>query len=671
LLGEPDRVEKIGTTEIPYPIFLDYILNLGETRYKKGSFDLRDNNGINFADDVAQFVCSISVPKYLLHLPHIVFETPFGEDEVIPLLDRVSERGQTIGEGIQRSQNFLQNYVPKVPGKTRELSPDLLELQAEIDAIRANKKYLDERRSKALPRDDDSDDSIEENFLQPKIHSVEKEVIPRKQLSPPPIEKNPPISECCNSPKSVHETIEKETVNDKKETSPNSKNNKKTEHLLKVESSYNCDSLKDAGDSKSVTYNSNSSAIIKETKEKRVTFLVENNDCSSETSGSVDTVDEDIPTLQKVQEDSSNSDIDTPKLSNLESEQTENPKVALKEDNKDLDCFEETEITAAVELKEKESQVEIQSNLLKEEKVQKMADQEANGNVTAEGQGDEVPEVVERPKKNQTPSEPPVTFREFNHTKDFEDLVRTVVTMLSGEEQDRLREMEDWIIKNEGTWVLAEGFNTFLGRILHDKAVPSETRVAMLRLLAFGAGQDDIVLILHSDRKDHLVMNYAQEFDRLPILEQEAMALFFANLFETNSSSEWLLYISEWTQGNLGLSNIRVTTKVAVNALLGDTPALQDYGSAIMHNLATKEVFDDVCSELAMAILQFFQGKPPEEQVFRCMKALNKFCTIAHRDVPQLVKMIGPEPSKFSGMSARIDTFIESLNARLATVPMF
>ena len=70
----------------------------------------------------------------------------------------------------------------------------------------------------------------------------------------------------------------------------------------------------------------------------------------------------------------------------------------------------------------------------------------------------------------------------------------------------------------------------------------------------------------------------------------------FANLFETNSSSEWLLYISEWTQGNLGLSNIRVTTKVAVNALLGDTPALQDYGSAIMHNLATKEVKAAVCT---------------------------------------------------------------------------
>ena len=64
------------------------------------------------------------------------------------------------------------------------------------------------------------------------------------------------------------------------------------------------------------------------------------------------------------------------------------------------------------------------------------------------------------------------------------------------------------------------------GRIFHDRAIPSDARVAMVRLLAYGAAQDDIVLILHMDRKDHLVMNYAQEFDRLPILEQESIALF-------------------------------------------------------------------------------------------------------------------------------------------------
>ena len=65
------------------------------------------------------------------------------------------------------------------------------------------------------------------------------------------------------------------------------------------------------------------------------------------------------------------------------------------------------------------------------------------------------------------------------------------------------------------------------------------------------------------------------------------------------------------------------------------------------------------------------QGKPSEENVWRCMKALLKFCTIGSREVPQLVKMIGPEPSKFAGMSARVDELVEPIMARLASVPMF
>ena len=109
--------------------------------------------------------------------------------------------------------------------------------------------------------------------------------------------------------------------------------------------------------------------------------------------------------------------------------------------------------------------------------------------------------------------------------KDFEDLVRTIVTLCSGEEQERLREMEDWIVKAEGTWVLAEGFNTFLSNVFHRQDWPSDGRVAMLRLLSYGAKEDDIVLILHMDRKDHSLMNYAQQFDRLPVKEQENLAL--------------------------------------------------------------------------------------------------------------------------------------------------
>ena len=117
--------------------------------------------------------------------------------------------------------------------------------------------------------------------------------------------------------------------------------------------------------------------------------------------------------------------------------------------------------------------------------------------------------------------------------KDFEDLVKTVVNLLNDEEQDRLREMEDWIIKNEGTWVLAEGFINFIAKVLTDKSMPSEGRIALLKLLAYGTGMDDCVLILHMDRKDHVLMNYAQQIDRLPILEQEAVALFVSLVLQS------------------------------------------------------------------------------------------------------------------------------------------
>lgn len=105
------------------------------------------------------------------------------------------------------------------------------------------------------------------------------------------------------------------------------------------------------------------------------------------------------------------------------------------------------------------------------------------------------------------------------------------------------------------------------------------------------------------------------------------------NLFENTSSSEWLLYISEWNYNNSPTSNIRAATKLTVHCLLATCPTLQDLGTALIHNLACKEVktvvFDDVAIELTMAILQYFNSKPNEEYLFRTMKALARFVTVS------------------------------------------
>lgn len=105
------------------------------------------------------------------------------------------------------------------------------------------------------------------------------------------------------------------------------------------------------------------------------------------------------------------------------------------------------------------------------------------------------------------------------------------------------------------------------------------------------------------------------------------------NLFENNNASEWLLYISEWSYNGLTTSNIRATTKVAVHCLLATCPRLQDIGTALVHNIACKEVktvvFDDVAVEISMALLQFFNSSPTEEHLFRTMKALAKFVQVS------------------------------------------
>ncbi|XP_046448471.1 uncharacterized protein LOC124197205 isoform X2 [Daphnia pulex] len=274
------------------------------------------------------------------------------------------------------------------------------------------------------------------------------------------------------------------------------------------------------------------------------------------------------------------------------------------------------------------------------------------------------------------PREPPIVYKDLiDVKKEYESLAECIAKVGQDDDHQSMSELKQYVIDDEGSWALGDNFLLFIAKWLNDdKPSNDQLRVQLLTVLAAAALKDDVILILHQDRRDHVLMNYAHNIDRLPLSEQQALALFMCNLFENGSSSEWLLYISEWTAPHTTspLSNIRVTTKVAVTALLSDNPLLQDRGSAIIYNLAIKEVktvvFDDVATELAMAILQFFSVEHSEEQIFRCMKGLVRFAYIAHSEVPALIKMIGPDPTQFKGMSARIDDLVEPLLDRLRSV---
>lgn len=69
-------------------------------------------------------------------------------------------------------------------------------------------------------------------------------------------------------------------------------------------------------------------------------------------------------------------------------------------------------------------------------------------------------------------------------------------------------------------------FDIIAGRLLHDKSLSPEVRMRTLNVLACAALKDDVILLLHQDRREHVLMNYAGDVERLTPEEQQALSLF-------------------------------------------------------------------------------------------------------------------------------------------------
>jgi hypothetical protein len=65
--------------------------------------------------------------------------------------------------------------------------------------------------------------------------------------------------------------------------------------------------------------------------------------------------------------------------------------------------------------------------------------------------------------------------------------------------------------------------------VLYDKTLDSAARVCLLNILAIAALKDDIILLLHQDRREHTIMDFAYDIDCHPVEEQLPLAQFVRN----------------------------------------------------------------------------------------------------------------------------------------------
>ena len=147
------------------------------------------------------------------------------------------------------------------------------------------------------------------------------------------------------------------------------------------------------------------------------------------------------------------------------------------------------------------------------------------------------------------------------------------------------------------------------------KFAPNVTLLT-LEVLQAAALKDDVVLILHQDRKDHRLMSYINRIESLTLAEQEEVVKLLCNLCGQPTTFDWILYISEWCESDgQSASNSRVTVRAAVHTLLNDQlTTLQRNGVYLIYNLSLKEVFEDVSIELSTAVLQYLHSDVPDDQ---------------------------------------------------------
>ncbi|XP_006890139.1 PREDICTED: desumoylating isopeptidase 1 [Elephantulus edwardii] len=88
MLGPPDCVVDVGSTEVTEEIFMEYLSSLRESLFRSEAYNLFEHNCNTFTNEVAQFLTGRKIPSYITDLPSEFLSTPFGQ-ALRPFLDSV------------------------------------------------------------------------------------------------------------------------------------------------------------------------------------------------------------------------------------------------------------------------------------------------------------------------------------------------------------------------------------------------------------------------------------------------------------------------------------------------------------------------------------------------------------------------------------------------------
>lgn len=110
--------------------------------FRGSNYSLLKHNCNTFSEDLCQFLCGASIPKYILDLPSEFLSTPLGQT-LGPLID-------SLGQRADGNTNF--SFEPQITYSGREPSPDFIEINTQINQLREQSSAIEEQRKKSLDK---------------------------------------------------------------------------------------------------------------------------------------------------------------------------------------------------------------------------------------------------------------------------------------------------------------------------------------------------------------------------------------------------------------------------------------------------------------------------------------------------------------------------------------
>ncbi|XP_014663515.1 PREDICTED: uncharacterized protein LOC106806168 [Priapulus caudatus] len=146
ILGAPEQVVSLGSTDLPWELFAEYLDGLSEETYRGENYSLLGQNCNNFSSEVAQFLTGDSIPSFVTDLPGEVLQTPFGA-MIQPIIDSLSRPPPSAAAAQQPvtappAVDPAQETTPTAPmaEAVHEQSPDqeVSEISAAVAAATTN-----------------------------------------------------------------------------------------------------------------------------------------------------------------------------------------------------------------------------------------------------------------------------------------------------------------------------------------------------------------------------------------------------------------------------------------------------------------------------------------------------------------------------------------------------